>query len=293
MGNGRSFLSSIDFGVKIGLVGVGLAILAIVLTILPVPPDQWPKSASSWAAFLRIHRQVLWYIMAAGIGMLVGRGYSSMHRQDNHSPTKFGSEAKLRALAEPKVREALEELLRSGEYDTLIIFGYTCETVWDYIPFELRHNERLKIRVLVRSWMQESRDEHLYNSRVEHLGRRPWQKSEGIRHRALEPWLYKSTCSIRYYSEHPFVKAILILGPNKMSGFISFYRWEEIPEEGGSPFKGSGLSELFIPGDTADEHLILSYLRSQFEMIWHSSRPASELTKEYSQRAPHAPTDHS
>jgi len=288
--NGRWSLTEVDVGVKIGLAGVALALIGIILTVIPVPPDQWPKNLSSWAAFLKLHRQVLWYVIVAGLGILAGRIFANT--QAEPKPVRLTPVTNVTgALDEPEVRKLLQELLRSAQYDTLLVFGYTCETVWDHIPFELRHTERLRIRVLVRSWIQEAHDEALHNIKVAHLDRRPWKKADGIRHRALEPWLYKSACAIRYYSEHPFIKAILIVGPKRTSAFLSFYRWEEVPEEGGSPFKGDGLSVLYIPGETINEQRVLSYLRSQFEMIWRKSSTVEELTKEDVRNASHKSTD--
>jgi len=174
-------------------------------------------------------------------------------------------------------KRSFKEVIDTNKYNEVLIFGYTGEVMSDYLTFEVRSRRHVKFRILNRNWVREAEDEGQYNRDMEQFDRRRWEKAKGIKSRALEPW---SRNSLRYYSDQPFVKAALLLGPPSMiAGFLSFYRWEETPQEGGSSFKGAGLSTLFIPGETKDEQKILEYLRSQFERIWKNALTADEVEK--------------
>ncbi|MBV9766698.1 MAG: hypothetical protein JOZ48_17770 [Acidobacteriaceae bacterium] len=171
------------------------------------------------------------------------------------------------------------ERIDTGLYHTILIFGYTWETATDFLKFQHLHAEDLCFKVLNRNWLREAKDEKEYNILLGKLGRRLWNKSVGIKHNAQTPWLHKAERTVRYYSEHPFVKAILLIGPKHMDGFISFYRWEDPPTDGGSPYKGADLSMIYLPGQTKEELEVLSYLKSQFEHLWKTSLPANQVEK--------------
>jgi hypothetical protein len=50
--------------------------------------------------------------------------------------------------------------------------------------------------------------------------------------------------------------------------FVNFYKWEEIPHDGGSQFKGADLGMIFLNASNLHERSKLEALESQFELVW-------------------------
>src|SRR5262249_39682657 len=98
---------------------------------------------------------------------------------------------------------------------------------------------------------------------------RRWRKSETIRQAALTPWTYKARREVRYYNfAHPMIKGAILKSKNATWAFVNFYRWEELPPDGGSQFKGADMGMIFLDGSREEERDKIEALTSQFELIW-------------------------
>jgi len=248
---------------NITVMSIALAVIGIAVTIIAVPPQQWPILLDSW-----VHKSVFWVVLSALISFGCGFGI----RMRPHEPALGPS-----IISAHDFEAIFLRLVETRQYHTILIFGYTGETVTDFVKFGHLHDDRLRFRILNRNWEVERKEEDEFNKLLDSLGRRPWRKSAPIRSRTLEPWRFKSKREIRMYSERPFVKAVVLVGDNQVSSFVSFYKWDELPQDGGSPFKGAGLPMLHIPGATVIEHEFISNLVSQFECCWKRSLEPGEI----------------
>jgi len=240
--------------------GIVLAIIGILATVLGLKPEEWPDKIDSWAiVFKGIGSDVFdnrWkVIISLIIGLPIGY-YLRRARSPN-------------VLAAAEFSRRFQELFEQNDIRTLLIFGYTYETVRDYQKYEHLYEEGLEIRVLNRCWIAEKIDEGIHNSKVEGLNIRRWRKSDTIHQAALAPWTYKARREVKYYDfTHPIIKGVVLKSKSSTWAFVNFYKWQEMPSDGGSQFKGADLGMIFLDGAISEERIKIDALVSQFELIW-------------------------
>ena len=66
---------------------------------------------------------------------------------------------------------------------------------------------------------------------------------------------------------------------------MTFFEWIEWPDGGGSQFKASGMSTMYISGAERGQQDIIRYLESQFDLKWAGSRSCADLLAEEERRA--------
>jgi hypothetical protein len=246
--------------VVITTVGIVLAILGILATVLGLKPDDWPDKIASWATIFKNFATEFfdnkWKVaLALIVGLLLG--YILKRRRPPN------------ILTAAEFAKRYQDLFENRDIRTLLIFGYTYETVRDYQKYEHFYQEGLDIRVLNRCWIAEKIDEEAHNKKIEGLNLRKWKKSETIHQAALSPWTYKARREVRYYDfSHPIIKGAILKSKKCTWAFVNFYKWQELPLDGGSQFKGADLGMMFLDGSNLEERMKIEALESQFELIW-------------------------
>jgi F0F1-type ATP synthase membrane subunit c/vacuolar-type H+-ATPase subunit K len=239
--------------------------VGLLLAVLAVSPGGWGNSLDSW---IHVIGDVGIYIVVGvaclTAGVAVGVFFHRTTKGSGVSAEGFEAE--------------FHRLIFSEAVRVVKVFGYTQETMSDYLRFD--HRKRaVTMRVLNRSWLAEKADELDYNHAHAAQGARPWRKSRAIRAGAkrLAP-SGPLTREIRYYDGPPIIKAIIFCsGSSPLEAFVSFYRWEPLPYDGGSPYKGADLSMLHLRSADDHEAAVMSYLESQFDREWELAKSAEKL----------------
>lgn len=157
------------------------------------------------------------------------------------------------------------------------IFGYTSETLSDYIRYDDRY-KNITIKILLRNWIKEKEDEENYNSTIGKGSSRPWKKWENLKIKATE-WNHAGDSKVNYkielkfYDEVPIFKGIIVIYQNKeIEVFLGLYQWILLPPEGGSQFKGDKGAVVHLYSKSNDElerKLVLRTV-SQFDRMWNN-----------------------
>jgi len=266
---------SVSKEVVITAIGIALGVLGIMIAILGISPDEWPTKIDLWTGLLKDGLGELFankwkvtsaLILAFAVGFIAKR-----------SPAP-------NILSAAEFERRFHTIFEQQDIRTLLIFGYTHETVRDYQKFEHLYVDGLEIRVLNRSWIAEKIDEEVHNKKIENLKLRPWRKAETISQAARTPWTYTSRREVRYYDfSHPIIKGAILKSKKSTWAFVNFYEWQEIPAQGGSQFKGADLGMIFLDGSKLQERLKIHALESQFNLIWKfRSYNAETINEEYS-----------
>ncbi|MBI3699113.1 MAG: hypothetical protein HY242_01530 [Afipia sp.] len=245
----------------VAALGILLGVVGISATVLGLKPDEWPDKIDSWLiAFQNFfvsealnHKWKITFAFAVGIltGYIFKRG----------PPNNI--------LTAVEFAHKYQELFANQDIRSLLIFGYTYETVRDYQKYEHFYQDGLDIKVLNRCWIAEKIDEESHNKKIEGLDLRKWRKSETIHQAALSPWTYKARREVRYYDfSHPIIKGVILKSKKTTWAFVNFYEWKEVPPEGGSQFKGADLGMIFLDGSISQERSKIHALESQFELVW-------------------------
>lgn len=261
----------IEKEVALAILGIVLAIVGILATILGLKPDEWPEKIELWTHLLQVFvaesiankwKLLIFALATFALGFSVRR---------KRSPN---------VLSAAEFTERYQNLFAKNDIRTLLVFGYTYETVRDYQKYEHLYEDGLEIRVLNRCWIAERADEETHNKKIEGLNIRRWKKSETIRQMAQTPWTYKARRQVRYYNfSHPLIKGVILRSKHTSWAFVNFYKWEEVPSNGGSQFKGADMGMIFLDGSQPEEQSKIDALASQFELIWKYRSFAADQTR--------------
>lgn len=257
-----------------------LAAIGLFLSITSTNPGSLRANIDEYLDPLGGSRSVglvlLGVVAGAGLGYLMARGGA---RRTN-------------VLTDAEYRAEFRELVSGGEIVEVSIFGYTGETVLaDLLAYEDRYRS-LRVRMLHRNWLMEESDEKRHNDRRETSKSRPWKKSAAIRRTATEPWEHTMRREIRYYDGPPQIKGVVLSdGRGPLVAFLSFFKWDATPSEGGSPFKGIPKGIVKLSREEPGEAEVITYAVSQFELMWTTAKPVDAVLKlEKSRRARRART---
>lgn len=239
--------------------------LGVALTCLPLlktKPEGWAEALDAWAKFARDY---WWLVSALALGAGCALGLRLRPSRQTASAESHASDPH---LADPEeFRVGLRTAASTGRYDVMRVFGYTAETLQDYFGYDLRRKaEAPAVRLLLRSWIDEQRDEEEHNHRRPDAPRK-WNKAAALgEHKGLPVGVRGE---MRFYSGlHPFVKCAILSGGEGHIAFLCFYRWVEWPEDGGSQFKATNPSRIVLKGTSAESSELITALISQFEYIW-------------------------
>jgi hypothetical protein len=246
------------------LTGLLLAIIGIIITLLAVSPDALSENWNKWIKIPAIQTGLI-FILGCLVSVVIFLLYIQKREKQRLSENEL-------FISSDKLDFEFTKLIESGKYNQVLIFGYTGETVFDYIKYSTRYMDTLNIRVLNRDWDCELKDQTIHNSVIDSMKIRHWDKSKSIKHSAKIPWTFAAKRFVKYYKTQPSIKAIILIGQQDYACFISFYHWIKIPITGGSPFKGRSLSMLHLTsGMSKDANNFIEYLISQFEYQWEIS----------------------
>lgn len=249
-----------------GLATIGLAVVA-------VSPTTWGDTLSEWLAIAGDY----WPIVVAVIGGFILGAIAPrlLWERDQDSD--------LVVLDATDSEHLFQERLRAGSFVLLKVFGYTGEVVQtNMLRYEDRYRGEVELQMLHRNWLVEGKEEIEHNASPSARASRPWNKSAKIKSTALDAWDHQLNREIRYYSRDPMIRGVVLCGPRleDREAFVTFLRWNQFPPEGGSPHKGAGLATIYIPGASAGQQSIISYLESQFDREWAKARTAEDLLAE-------------
>ena len=254
--------------VLVGAFGFFVAVVALT-------PQQWSEQLSQWrGAIGSTGLMILCLIGGAALGA-VGHRLYSLYFAPGHTDNQ---DAGVRLISAAEYEAEVRSLIESEHYRVIKIFGYTGETVLaDLFRFDDRYRGNLEIRFLHRNWVIEADDEARHNA--SHPDVRPWKKSDAIRALAAEDWEHPLRRQFRYYGRQPFVKGMILCKPRGQGriAYVSFFRWVENPDEGGSVFKGTGMSLMALADDSDLGKNFIDNLDSQFEYEWSQGAKLAEV----------------
>lgn len=239
----------------------------------------WPfrslHSGERWHPWRRLAR-LRSYRLRVSLRRSLGDRSDSLSSATSVTNHAAGDPSVTRAVSYEEMTARFRALVATGAFDEVRIFGYTQEMLPEYLQWALRG--KLRVEVLSRSWQDEEVEQKAHNAKLtrEHRAQRKWDKVEKLK--ALATKGSDSNYQARFYTGRPTIKAILLSGPDRLTGFISFYHW--LPYAGGSPYKGGApdmVSMLHVEGRTEDERNVLLYLTSQFDVAWRNSKNSAEL----------------
>jgi len=191
------------------------------------------------------------------------------------------------SITELEIEETSEQLVNwiaemvvRGNYDELLIFSYTSETIYQYL---MLHLPKIKIRVLIRNWLVEGEEEHEYNQRTfppsktktaAGILRRPWAKAQSIKAIAYQLMdndrpISSTKVDIRFYKDKPLFRGAILLGPqDRRAAFIGMYSWLPKRKEGGSPYYGINPPSMLVTDDGCAKSAHIDVFASRFEELW-------------------------
>lgn len=233
--------------------------------VLALTPSQWGDSLKEWFDALSDAWRI---VVPFALGTFAGFGL--------HAYVRISSEADGLELLnaddyEPKFRERLA----AREFSQVKVFGYTGEVFLnDLIEYDDRYNGNLELRILNRSWTSEALEEERHNAALD-PGTRPWKKADAIRRLGEtneNEWSHSLRRTFKYYDHSPCIKGLILCAAGgERELFLTFHRWSEKPENGGSPHKGKGMSVLYVCGNNAVQRDFIALVESQFDREWSES----------------------
>jgi len=175
-------------------------------------------------------------------------------------------------------RRRFRAALEDGHITTVKMFGYTGETsLVDLLDYNDRYRP-ITVRMLLRNWLVERAEQDKHNARPDTSESRPWDKADAIKKIAVEKWPHAMRREMRFYDGNPVIKASILLKDNRpVTAFVSFFCWKEVPDNGGSPFKGVPRGVVQLDASNPNEAAILEYLDSQFELAWRCARSREQI----------------
>ena len=266
------------------IAGIGLT-LSVIVSIFKQTPQEWTTNLGAWAQLIRgIDVNILWGFFVVVLlfsffhlysqnQTLPSRGKSTVTTQDGFEHL---AAVQIVSYDRDDFGTILRRLIDEGA-DEIRVFSYTAETLRDYISYSDRY-KNLTIRILVRDWNTERREERYFNSELERRnpGVRPWKKWRKLRRLAKEfqdemqsDLDYK--IQVRFYRSDPLFKGMIVSNTKtkSMEAFFGLYNWIEWPEKGGSRFKGEGTAVIRLrSGQGEHEQILLERFASQFDRIW-------------------------
>jgi hypothetical protein len=247
-------------------------LLAALITVLALTPEQWSEHLTQWRVALGgTGLAALCLLGGCALGVVGHRLYAA------RSATPLSSDG-IRIISAEDYESEVRDLIKSEVYPVIKVLGYTGETVLtDLFRFDDRYRGNLEVRFLHRNWLVERYDESTHNEKYENL--RPWKKSEAIRTLAYEDWEHPLRRQFRYYYRQPIVKGMILCKPRGQGrvAYVSFFQWVERPEEGGSEFKGTGMSLISLTDNTELGKNFIDNLESQFEYEWSRGAKVNEV----------------
>ncbi len=274
------------FGTAAGrLAGLGLS-LSVLVSIIKLTPQQWTANLGAWAQLIRgINTNIIWSIFV--LVLLYSFYYLYKDNQQAQSnvtaPKELNGKSQNLATADiisytkDEFGVILRKLIEEEDVDEIRVFAYTAETLRDYIAYSDRYRH-LTIKIIVRDWTIERREEEFCNSERERRdpGIRPWMKWKKMRRLAKEfqdemesDLTYK--IQVRFYRSAPIFKGVIVSNSKlgNMEAFFGLYHWVERPEKGGSIYKGEGASVIHLQSNRGShEKIFLERIISHFDRIW-------------------------
>jgi len=182
--------------------------------------------------------------------------------------------------AEPQFLQAHMKFLEQPLSEVLIM-SYTGETTEGTLLGFQQLRLGIRVRLLVRDWRAEKRDEASYNeTHPDRLG--DWQKSCHIQRCAQmlkqRPWAKGGGGSIelqqRFYNDPPVTKMILYIREDEpIGGFFGFYKYD--------PKMVLRNPSIYIdvgcPLILTDNRVMLRYLQQEYSDRWENALPLDAL----------------
>jgi hypothetical protein len=240
--------------------------IGVILALVALTPREWADRLAAWRFPLSILAALL-------LGVSVWSWFYRTIR-DDHALIIDGE----------RYAAIYQELVTSGRFKVIKVFGYTGETVMsDLMRFKHRYESSLEFRFLHRSWIAEARDEQSHNESPMGQGRRRWSKSGAIQSFGIAEWNFPSRRDVRYYGHHPILKGVLFCNDADTApakAILTFQYWVPSPPEGGSVFKGADQYAIYLHQRSNATRALLHYLNTQFDYEWYYGKTADDLLRQ-------------
>lgn len=263
---------------KIGIIFLSITLL---LSILRDSPQDWLAKLGAWSTVLTnpyfgallFFLQIIFFL--GSIIFFVKIWSNSSTQPQTSSPC-----VQLLPYTAEEFRIIFRKMVDAKVHE-LCIFGYTSETLTDFIQYKDRY-ENFTLKILLRDWNVEWDEEKKYNSN--HTGNRPWDKMKHLKIKAQE-WNEASSGELnyrvilRFYKEAPVFKGIIAKFKDHEDVYLGLYKWEAVPQNGGSQYKGDNGAVVFLKSNSENplEQILCERTISQFNRLWDNGKRYEEV----------------
>jgi hypothetical protein len=285
------------------LVGI-FALLTLIISIIRVPPNDWQNSIQEWmklifsigglVVIILLLIFIIIFLLYKGKASSISKPIpqSEIQNTNQNKSDIYEPIPKLDSLyIEPSRVEIFPynsddfhhifRKMMKENISELCIFGYTSETLSDYINYQDRY-ENFTLRLLLRDWNVEREDEETYNASLA-PGIRKWLKWENLKLEAHK-WSKASdnnfnyNIELRFYTEKPTFKGIIVkFKDSHVEVYLGLYEYVEHPN-GGSQYKGDKGSVVHLSSKSNDlERILLERTTSQFNRIWKDGKTITDV----------------
>lgn len=244
-------------------------LIGVLLALFSASPDEWLANAGEWANVLAPLKKYSWLLVAFIFGAIANQLIIRFFRGTGDERTAV--------IGESQLSEKIRQIMSNETITEAKIFSYTGETLGDFISYQERYKKELTLKLLVRNWIDEGLDEAEFNENRLLTGRRNWDKSNNIEALSKSRWTYAGKREIRFYQQnHPLLRVIIFNGPEKRFCYLSLYEFQQSPGGGGSVFKGSNSTGIFLSSHSENEDRLIQRIESQFDFYWNFKSVSAE-----------------